>query len=143
MILTEEEAKTKWCPFARVIVSYDDVVQQPVAFNRYHDNKTGKSYPNFTSAHCIASACAAWRWERGTGSSIVRTKDEMIRRDDGSVYFRPVPPDGDGWYQQWVDSKHANRRETGFTDWIRSHGTEEFTWGSPRKGHCGLAGEPK
>lgn len=56
MTLTEEEAKTKWCPFARF------------------------AFPNGSSANrddhprcqehtrCIASACMAWRNEHGDWS---------------------------------------------------------------------------
>ena len=139
-MLTEAEAKTKWCPFARGSWADESMGTDLIG----GINRRPKQNPEgLDSCRCIASACMAWRWERGTGSSLCRTKDEMVRRDDGSVYFKPVPPEGDGWHQQWTDPKHANRRETGFTDWIRSHSTEEFTWGSARLGYCGLSGEPK
>lgn len=51
--MTEDEAKTKWCPFARVSwnnkssinrVSGGDVVGLPI------------------TSMCVASACMAWRW---------------------------------------------------------------------------------
>jgi hypothetical protein len=56
--MTEEEAKTKWCPqtlCARLIVS--DHVEQPVEMG---------------GARCIGSKCMAWRWERASNSSIKR-----------------------------------------------------------------------
>lgn len=43
-MLTEEEAKTKWCPLAR----YDDNI-----------NRDGTNDAEFSP--CIASACMAWR----------------------------------------------------------------------------------
>ena len=46
MILTEEGAKTKWCPCARQSQSND------ATYNRSSDS----------GVNCIASACMAWRW---------------------------------------------------------------------------------
>ena len=54
MILTEDEAKTKWCPFARVV----DGVNEQSAVNR----RQGLRDPHFPDPACIASACMAWRW---------------------------------------------------------------------------------
>lgn len=53
MILAEEEAKTKWCPFARTPNYAGTTVS---AINR---NLHGE--PLQTSL-CIASQCMAWRW---------------------------------------------------------------------------------
>ena len=47
MILTEQEAKSKWCPMARVAVQ----VSPDCAFNRHG-----------WDANCSASECMAWRW---------------------------------------------------------------------------------
>lgn len=56
MLLTEDQARTKWCPHARVVEVDDDQLHGP--FNRYHPNADA----NFSGvAKCIASGCMAWR----------------------------------------------------------------------------------
>lgn len=55
MILTEEEAKTKWCPESRMLVDATGYG----AGNRF----TGQQHPHFVAqTRCIGSACMAWRW---------------------------------------------------------------------------------
>ena len=55
MILTEDEAKTKWCPFARESYSADHKGGVATATaNRF----TGLN----DYSRCIASQCMAWRW---------------------------------------------------------------------------------
>lgn len=58
MLLTEEEAKTKWCPFARYQHN-----QEP-ASNRWNQNAPPKEPHalNPIPCRCIASDCMAWRW---------------------------------------------------------------------------------
>lgn len=53
-MLTEDEAKTKWCPAARVTQISGE------AGNRYAFDHDGSQQAAF--ARCIASACMAWRW---------------------------------------------------------------------------------
>ena len=53
--MTEEEAKTKWCPFIRLTAS---------GGSEWHTNRDPSlpSSPSDTQAYrCIASACMAWR----------------------------------------------------------------------------------
>lgn len=57
MIVTEEEAKTKWCPESRVADSAEDLAPSS---NRIY-NGEGKVD---IDCRCIASACMAWRWYR-------------------------------------------------------------------------------
>lgn len=50
MICTESEAKTKWCPQARIYARY-------AAFNRMTEEDG-----NVEQAKCIGSACMMWVW---------------------------------------------------------------------------------
>ena len=52
--MTEDEAKTKWCPFARVTIR-DDIAD---SWNRFEDGIEAA----VDGSHCIASNCMAWRW---------------------------------------------------------------------------------
>jgi hypothetical protein len=49
MMLTAEEAKTKWCPFARL-----------GSYQSGGVNRSGLSPSDWP--HCIAEDCMAWRW---------------------------------------------------------------------------------
>ena len=68
---TEDEAKQKWCPKARVADYNAADKNSPVlaATNRHAGVKTGKDgKPRILrkNAMCIASQCMAWRWGRLT-----------------------------------------------------------------------------
>lgn len=58
--MTEEEAKTKWCPFVRHLetVDIDGSVQ---ATNRPQGN--ARPAPSGKTT-CIGSSCIAWRWDK-------------------------------------------------------------------------------
>ena len=66
--MTPDEARTKWCPFARVgLVITDTPGAQPTvnAVNRYvAATGAGKMEHSGVAqgAHCIADGCMAWRW---------------------------------------------------------------------------------
>lgn len=86
MMLTEDEAKTKWCPMVR----HD----MDGGFNRFHSDGTAPA-----SATCIGSACMMWRWNEYT--------------DQYRHYRHSEPPEGEGWERtahpgQWR-RKNPNR----------------------------------
>ena len=55
--MTEDEAKTKWCPFVRVLVTQNDESWYAgMLTNR------GTIPADNTDTLCIASECMAWRW---------------------------------------------------------------------------------
>lgn len=53
--MTEEEAKTKWCPFARV--AKRDIPGR--SYNRWADDWSPAGAVD--GAKCVGSACMAWR----------------------------------------------------------------------------------
>ncbi len=66
--MTEDEAKTKWCPFARTL--RQDLEEAPTErwfgpFNRYMCEGDEDDTVSALSQGClcIASACMAWRWK--------------------------------------------------------------------------------
>lgn len=70
--MTEEEAKQRWCPFARV--GYEQTT-----FNRFNNpaNAIASSPVWPAICNCIGSKCMAWRWEyddyRATGGGLEQT----------------------------------------------------------------------
>lgn len=54
-MITEAEAKTKWCPFANVYVPYQNT---GAAGNRGLSTNNNLA----TLTLCVGSACMAWRW---------------------------------------------------------------------------------
>lgn len=54
--MTEDEARTRWCPFARVLATVDSA---PAAVNRFLAPES--EGPEIFTA-CIASECMAFRW---------------------------------------------------------------------------------
>ena len=60
--MTEDEAKTKWCPHKRVVIVSDDLSDlcpshNLIAFDGKPD--LAKDAPHY---RCIGSACMAWRF---------------------------------------------------------------------------------
>lgn len=109
--MTEDEAKTKWCPFARV--------EGPYAYGNPAINRTAKNQPA-KNTRCIGSACMAWRKLSDEPGEIVE------RRDMG------VEPPPEGWMRSNKD--HPDTLNKTFGDWIRSG-----PW--KPAGFCGLAGD--
>ena len=80
MLLTEKEAKGKWCPHARTLnvesmegtdgVYYNMGPAWAVSHNRYGNNikdrvgGTTLRHEIVPGAKCIASKCMAWEWSR-------------------------------------------------------------------------------
>ena len=52
--MTVDEAKTKWCPFARVVVD---------AEHYSNGNRFTCPTPMAEESRCIASECMAWQWD--------------------------------------------------------------------------------
>lgn len=79
--MTEDEAKTKWCPMAR------DTVEGMGSFNR---KGTGKAVE---TTLCLGSACMAWRWAEGRGAGPVEetTESPPPKRGEGMRWYAGGP----------------------------------------------------
>ena len=54
--MTEDEAKQKWCPFARQASQFREGAPDAMVVA----NRSEKDFP---LGNCIASECMAWRWD--------------------------------------------------------------------------------
>ena len=114
--MTEDEAKQKWCPFARQmagIVAADghgsgptsyDATPVPV-FNRAEGPQKSALWP--AGASCIGAACMAWRWKQDPVGWMVSIDGRPERYwtwnptsepgFEGRVSIRPVEVDAVGF----------------------------------------------
>lgn len=77
MILTEEQTKTKWCPFAR----------GSKGANRADAGDTTLLYGN-----CIASVCMAWRWHLKPDTTLdIKSGREIPIAGQGSCGMAGTP----------------------------------------------------
>lgn len=62
--MTEEEARTKWCPFARVVTEREPKNPAFGPYNRLAlngEDPDDQMWMQDPEIHCIASDCMAWR----------------------------------------------------------------------------------
>jgi hypothetical protein len=126
MTMTEEQAKTKWCPYARTLAY--DTFKNPAtnewepataSINREagHYDKRGMETVQVSGRHrCIASECMAWR-------AVDKTAEWDV--ESGSP--------GPGWVKVGEPKPHPMPLEPG------EMGQEWRLVG----GYCGLAGSPQ
>lgn len=80
--MTEDEAKTKWCPFARVAVytrgGFASDRSDPVVVNR--DSTDTRTSPDGATG-CLGSGCMAWRWTDLYSEPDVRVSVSVARQD--------------------------------------------------------------
>lgn len=112
MILTEAEARTKWCPFARVLVSKDltatGLPLVAAAVNRFGDEETKLE---MAVGLCLGSKCMLWAWG---------DLEWEISHED-----KALAPASEGWVRAPVQTLLAN--------WRRQR--------PDRKGFCSLGSE--
>ena len=66
MTLTESEARTKWCPFARVLLPVHQSGNRISTFHKANaESERDKEHyaQQERDCCCIASDCMAWRWQ--------------------------------------------------------------------------------
>ncbi|MBK8019807.1 MAG: hypothetical protein IPK20_26155 [Betaproteobacteria bacterium] len=102
MKTTEKEAKTKWCPFTRVLLPVHQSGNRIGTFHkRIADDVDRKHYEEQEAdCKCIGSGCMAWRWEvalscRGAlagrvGTGIARSGAAAARELSGILAVEPV-----------------------------------------------------
>jgi hypothetical protein len=112
--MTEDEAKTKWCPFARD----SNTGGNRIRYGAGSDDAPPPEYGGEAAAEfpCIASACMAWRWSEAKRTAAFL---EAVQRH---MAAQPRPN-----FNTAVQAVYA---ETG--------GQFERV-----EGHCGLAGAPQ
>lgn len=74
--MTEDEAKTRWCPFVRL-----GDCERGFGHNRWDD--ASRQPPD--SARCIGSACMAWRRLRSSGTSMLESIREHRARTGATL----------------------------------------------------------
>lgn len=116
--MTEDEAKTKWCPFARTTLAVSDGNQWSYA----HDAPSAHNRVGFDAASgrtpialgpCLGSGCMAWRSDGNPGPHWVHksVREEWER---------------DGWTTDGVENDRG-----------------QITFTRTAGGYCGLAGAPQ
>jgi hypothetical protein len=66
--MTEQEAKTKWCPMARCKIDHD--CADTIAVNRWSDGAM------IRGSLCVASDCMMWRWEVPEGKATNKNEEK-------------------------------------------------------------------
>lgn len=114
-VMTEEEAKGKWCPFARAMIARaitENKVPRFIAMASANRDEGDEASPLYSP--CIASSCMAWRWGYET------ERRHPAGPDD------PDPPVDEGW-ERYTGTYGAPDY---WARWVRD------------RGYCGLAGSP-
>lgn len=128
MLLTEDQARTKWCPHA---------LQSDTSAGY---NRTTKGAVLGTCL-CVASECMAWRWDKLAGGMIHRRVYHGTQDYDGyrSQRFAKTGETFFQFYGAWWRYEHTSSDSNGVYDLIvRSLDDEVEATG----GYCGLAGMP-
>lgn len=80
--MKEEEAKTKWCPMARVATV---VISEKLSVVANRDISllmpTNSFDPATDLTKCIASACMMWQWETRLSSTMFEEDGNTPRRE--------------------------------------------------------------
>ena len=126
-MVTEEEARKKWCPFVRLmsVAKRDGKRDTAVtAFNRIaltSDAATHDMSP--AAARCIASECMAWRW------------GEIESENDGVYEGRLEPGEFNPPFAQCPPGYEVTSYNSASFCAVKNHRNVV-------KGWCGLAGKP-
>lgn len=135
MLLTEEQARTKWCPHARqVAMTHTETGMSSTA------NRDGAAHYGVQNCNCIASDCMAWRW-RNTASGMVLRRVYKGTLEYEDYRSRRFVKSGETFFQfdgAWWRYEHSSSDSSGAYDLIvrsQDKGTHVDV------GYCGLAGK--
>ena len=120
-MLTESEAKTKWCPAYR---ESSDGANRYAIYERQADGEYGHT-PNTIAerCRCIASQCMWWQWEY---------RDEIVVPEGA-----PIP---DGYVDFALIVRHYGGEKTNFR--ACRLGRSEDGKPVPMRGYCGAVSKP-
>ncbi len=98
--MTEDEAKTKWCPFAKpVMVTEHDLFVR--SFNERDDVDKIKNSMHRINDKCIGSECMAWRWidldVRDFGAVGDYNQETREGTDDTEAFQRAIDAERHGY----------------------------------------------
>ncbi len=131
MMLTEKEARKKWCPFARTIDGYPgdgaNVQGYAASANRGMPDKT------MASLNCAASDCMAWRWA-GKNTRETTKMRHPVEYDAVAGSVRVV--DGEPWRYEYTDIDSEGEFDL-LHRWLSDEDQEK----QGCRGYCGLAGD--
>lgn len=137
MNVTTAQARSLWCPFARVLI--DDKATAQTAANRGLQRQSDE-----IQSLCVGHECMAWRWigDENMTSCLTRCKNEALeklgRKEKLTVEDFNVPQ-GEGWKP---DGKPYQPREDEGWSWKQNWKRDASFAHAERKGFCGLAGSP-
>lgn len=124
MLITEEQARTKWCPHVRL----DVIDSECRPHNRILVEESDSNSPEQCAFDgplvCISSCCMAWRWGPTSSESVW-----VHPVDNGDGKFEdPMPPEDDG-RGEWM---RVSVRHDGAHQFMRDRRSD--------LGYCGLSG---
>jgi hypothetical protein len=121
-MLTEEEARKKWCP-----VAWE-------SHEVFRDDQTGQ-FEHATRTACVASRCMMWRWSDHVPRETMRLRVDATEIDGLPVVragrIRVVKD------ERWL-YEHTDCDEHGKFELLHRAAAED----AERAGFCGLAGKP-
>lgn len=126
MLMTEEQAKAKWCPHARA----SNEQESAVAVNRSAVNKPDRD------CFCIASACMAWRWNDGE-----QTRRFVVFKDNPRSRSNHAPHLPDGVSDTWEWLRHGEGE--GRSPLSAGFREPQCDADARRRGYCGAFGKPE
>lgn len=122
MLLTEKEAKEKWCPHVRIAVLAG------------HGGAACNTHPDpyiDADCRCAGSRCAMWRWSEPRKARRAYTCDDTTATTDPGNRPGAVPAD-------WCFEPH-DAAEGDPAAWVEPEDQANLR----RRGYCGLAGKPR